>query len=148
MMWSRDRVAGGVLLLVSIVVVIASWQLPETAAADVMGPKMYPMTLACVLAGFSIALMLARPRAGGAKVTRELLAHSFLPIVGLLALYVALIPWLGFVVSTLGLLLTCFRLKGERRWGLNVTVALGSTLTIYLLFAFLLNVPLKLLPSF
>ena len=148
MMWNRDRVAGGVLLLVSIVVVIASWQLPETAAADVMGPKMYPMILACILAGFSIALMLARPRAGRAKVTRELLVRSFLPIVGLLALYVALIPWLGFVVSTLGLLLTCFRLKGERRWGLNVTVALGSTLTIYLLFAFLLNVPLKLLPSF
>ena len=113
-----------------------------------MGPKMYPIVLACILACFSIALMLARPRADGAKVTKDVLVRSFLPIIGLLALYALLIPWLGFVVSTLGQLLICFRLKGERSWALNTTVALGSTLTIYLLFAFLLNVPLKLLPSF
>lgn len=147
-MWSRDRVAGGVLLLGAVAVAVASWRLPETAAADAMGPKMYPMGLAVILAGFSVALMLARPRGGGKQVSREMLLTGFLPIAGLLVLYVALMPFLGFVLCTIGLLLTCFRLKGERRWGVNVAVALGATLMIYLLFAHLLNVPLKLLPAF
>jgi putative tricarboxylic transport membrane protein len=147
-MWNRDRVAGAVLLLVSVVVVRGAWQLPETAAADVMGPKMYPMVLAVILAGFSVALMVGRPKGKRAKVTKDTVLRGLLPIAGLLLLYVVLMPLLGFVLATVGLLVTCFRLKGERRWRLNAVVAVGSTLTIYLLFAGLLNVPLKLLPAF
>ncbi len=147
-MWTRDRVAGAVLLLVSAIVLVGSWRLPETAAADVMGPKMYPMVLAVILAGFSIALMLSRTKTKEAKVTKDVLLRGLLPIVGLLLLYLLLLPALGFVLATVGLLLTCFRLKGERRWALNAVVAVGSTVTIYLLFAGLLNVPLKLLPAF
>lgn len=146
-MRSKDRVVGGLLLGVSLLVMISAWRLPETAAAEVMGPKAYPLALALILAGFSLALLRSRDGGKGAKLDRAMLLRGFLPIVASLAAYVVLLPRLGFVLTTTALLLICFRLKDERNWRLNLSVAAGSTLVIYLLFAQLLNVPLKLLPS-
>jgi putative tricarboxylic transport membrane protein len=145
---ARDRIVGAALLLVSAVVVAASWRLPETAAADAMGPKAYPMALALVLALLSLALVRGGGKGAGSTLTRDMVVKGFLPILAMLALYVLLVPVLGFVICTVALLLACFRLKGERNWKVNVAVALGSSLAIWALFAWLLNVQLKLLPSF
>ncbi|MBI5068197.1 MAG: tripartite tricarboxylate transporter TctB family protein [Deltaproteobacteria bacterium] len=143
----RDRIVGAALLLVSALVVAASWRLPETAAADAMGPKAYPMALALVLALLSLALMRGGGKGAGATLTRDMVVFGFLPILAMLALYVLLVPVLGFVICTVALLLACFRLKGERNWKVNVAVAVGSSLAIWALFAWLLNVQLRLLPS-
>lgn len=144
----RDRIVGAVLLLVAAAVVVAAWRLPDTAAADAMGPKAYPMALALVLALLALALMRGGGKGAGATLTRDMVLFGFLPIVAMLAVYVLLVPVLGFVICTVALLLACFRLKGERNAKVNVAVALGSSLAIWALFAWLLNVQLKLLPSF
>lgn len=143
----RDRVVGAVLLVFSALVVLASWQLPGTAAADAVGPKAYPATLAVVLAILSVVLMLGDGREGGSELSKEAVVFGFLPIAGMLTLYLLLVQRLGFVLCTTALLLACFRLKGERRWGLNVAVAVGASLAIWLLFGLLLHVDLKLLPA-
>jgi len=145
---TRDRIVGATLLLVSAVVAVASWRLPETAAADEVGPKAYPMALAAVLALLSLALMRGGGKGAGSTLTRDMVVFGFLPILAMLALYVLLVPVLGFVVCTVALLLACFRLKGERNWKVNAAVAVGSSLAIWALFAWLLNVQLRLLPSF
>lgn len=145
---ARDRIVGAALLLLSVAVVAAAWRLPETAAADAMGPKAYPMALALVLAVLSLVLMRGGGNSGGATLTRDMVVYGFLPILAMLALYVLLVPVLGFVICTVALLLACFRLKGERSWKVNFAVALGSSLAIWALFAWLLNVQLRLLPSF
>lgn len=145
---TRDRFVGATLLLVAAVVMVASWRLPETAAADAMGPKAYPMALAAVLAVLSLALMRGGGKGAGAALTRDMVVFGFLPILAMLTLYVLLVPVLGFVICTVALLLACFRLKGERNWKVNVAVAVGSSLAIWALFAWLLNVQLRLLPSF
>ncbi len=142
----RDRVVGAVLLGFSALVVVASWRLPGTAAADAMGPKAYPMTLAVILAALSVALLLGGGRKGGEALSRNVLVRGFLPIAGMLAAYVLLVQRLGFAICTIALLLACFRLKGERSWRLNVTVAVGATLSIWAVFGWLLNVQLRLLP--
>lgn len=142
----RDRVVGAVLVVFSAVVVVASWRLPGTAAADEMGPKAYPMTLAVILAGLAVALMVGGGKKGGEVLTKEVVLRGFLPIAAMLALYVLLVQRLGFALCTVALLLACFRLKGERNWRLNVAVAVGSTLSIWAVFGYLLNVQLKLLP--
>lgn len=143
----RDRIVGGVLLVVAAIVVVASWRLPDTAAADAMGPKMYPMTLAVVLAGLSVALMLGHAKEAGSKLTKEMVVFGFLPIAAMLAVYVLLVQQLGFAICTIALLLACFRLKGERNWAVNVAVAVGSTLAIWVVFGYLLHVQLRLLPA-
>ncbi len=143
---ARDRVVGAVLLVLSALVVVASWRLPDTAAADAVGPKAYPMALALVLALLSVVLMLGGGRKGGEQLSKDVVLRGFLPIAVLLALYVLLVQRLGFALCTIALLLACFRLKGERNWRLNVAVAVGSTLSIWVVFGYLLNVQLKLLP--
>jgi putative tricarboxylic transport membrane protein len=142
----RDRVVGAVLLVLSALVVVASWRLPGTAAADAMGPKAYPMTLAVILAGLAVALMAGGGKKGGEVLSKEAVLRGFLPIAAMLVLYVLLVQRLGFALCTIALLLACFRLKGERNWRLNVAVAVGSALSIWVVFGYLLNVQLKLLP--
>jgi putative tricarboxylic transport membrane protein len=143
----RDRVVGAVLLVFSAVVVVASWRLPGTAAADAVGPKAYPMALALLLAVLSVVLVLGTgKKKGGELLTRDQVLKGFLPIAVLLVLYVLLVQRLGFALCTIALLLACFRLKGERNWRLNVAVAVGSALSIWGVFGYLLNVQLKLLP--
>ncbi len=143
----RDRATGAVLLVLSAVVVVASWRLPDTAAADAMGPKAYPIALALLLAVLSAVLIVrAGSSKGGEALTRDQVVKGFLPIAALLALYVLLVQRLGFAISTIALLLACFRLKGERSWRLNVAVAVGAALSIWAVFGYLLNVQLKLLP--
>jgi putative tricarboxylic transport membrane protein len=142
----RDRVVGAVLLVFSAIVVVASWRLPGTAAADAVGPKAYPMALALLLAVLSLVLVLGQGKKGGETLTRDQVVKGFLPIGVLLVLYVLLVQRLGFAICTIGLLLACFRLKGERSWRLNVAVAVGAALSIWGVFGYLLNVQLKLLP--
>lgn len=143
----RDRIVGAVLLVVAAIVVASSLRLPDTAAADTLGPKMYPMTLALVLAGLSIALILGDAKAAGSKLTKEMVVFGFLPIAAMLAVYVLLVQQVGFLICTVALLLACFRLKGERHWKMNVAVAVGSTLAIWVVFGYLLHVQLRLLPG-
>lgn len=143
----RDRLVGAVLLLVSAVVVVAAWRLPDTAAADAMGTKAYPMTLGVVLAGLSTVLMLGHGKEAGSKLTKDMVVFGFVPIAIMLAIYVLLVQRLGFAICTVALLLACFRLKGERKWVVNVAVAVGSTLAVWVVFGYLLHVQLVLLPA-
>lgn len=147
-MRSRDSLVGGILLVVSMVVAVSAWNLPEVGGAENMGPKAYPLVLSLILAGLSVVLMTAKQKGDGGKMTKEVLLRGFLPTVALLLLYLAVMSTVGFVICTIALLLALFWLQGERKWWLNMAAAVGSTLAIYLLFGKLLNVPLRLLPSF
>lgn len=143
----RDRTVGAVLLVFSALVVVASWRLPGTAAADAMGPKAYPTALAAILAILSVMLMVGGGKEAGATLSKEAVVFGFVPISAMLAVYLLVVQRLGFVISTTALLLACFRLKGERNWKVNAAVAVGSALAIWGLFGGLLNVDLKLLPA-
>jgi putative tricarboxylic transport membrane protein len=143
----RDRIVGAVLILLSAIVAVAAWRLPDNAAADAIGTKAYPITLAVVLAGLSIVLMLGKDKDVGSTLTREMIVFGFVPIAVMLAIYVLLVQQVGFALCTVALLLACFRLKGERSWAVNVAVAVGSTLAIWVVFGFLLNVQLRVLPA-
>ncbi len=142
----RDRIVGAVLIVLAATVLVAAWRLPDTAAADTMGPKAYPATLAIILAGLSLLLMRAGGKGSGSTLDKEMVLTGFLPIAVMLALYVLLVQTAGFAICTVTLLLACFRLKGERNWKINVLIAVGSTLAIWVMFGYLLNVQLRLLP--
>jgi putative tricarboxylic transport membrane protein len=136
-----------VLLVLAAIVVVAAWRLPNTAAADALGTKAYPVTLAVILAGLSVVLMLGKDKEVGSTLTREMVVFGFVPIAVMLAIYVLLVQQLGFALCTVALLLACFRLKGERNWTVNVAVAVGSTLAIWVVFGYLLHVQLRMLPA-
>ena len=142
---NKDRIVAGVLLLLALAFAIGALMLPETAAADAKGPKLYPFGLAILLAVLSTILMISG-KEGGTKLNRKIFLQGFFPIIGICILYVVLLSKLGFLLCTVGLMLAFFWMRGERKWWLNLTIATGFTVVIYMVFGKLLHVPLKLMP--
>lgn len=145
---TRDRIIGIILLVMAIAFAIGAWNLPDVGGEEGAGAKYYPLGIACVLALLSLILMIVNTKTGGVKISEKALKKGFPQVIGICLVYVVLLPLLGFILSTVVLMLTCFWLKQERKWWLNLIVAVGLTVAIYLLFATLLNVPLQLMPSF
>jgi len=143
-----EKVTVAILLAVAIFVFFDVRRLPETATADLIGPKLYPEILAVLLAIFSGVLLtgVVSPHQGDSSITVPGMIRRFLPLVLFSALYVIVLPFAGFIFATTALLLASFRLLGERRLWLNLSIGGGCTLIIYLLFAQALGIPLKALP--
>ncbi len=95
------------LLVVAGFVFIGAWRLPDTATADLVGPKMYPGALAILLAFLSGLLLMgaAPPHGGNAGITLPGIVRRFLPLVLFSALYVLALPWIGFMIATAALLM-------------------------------------------
>jgi len=138
-----------ILLIVAGLVFISAWRLPDTATADLVGPKIYPGALAILLALLSGLLLMgaAPPHGGNSGIKLPGIVRRFLPLVLFSALYVFAMPLLGFMIATTALLVACFYLLGERRHWLNFLIAVGCTLATYLLFATLLGIQLSAFPE-
>jgi putative tricarboxylic transport membrane protein len=138
-----------ILLVVAALVFISAWRLPVTATADLVGPKMYPVALAVLLAILSGLLLMgaAPPHRDNEGIKLAGIVRRFVPLVLFSTLYVLALPLLGFMIATAALLMACFYLLGERRHWLNFLIAAGCTLATYLLFATLLGIQLTAFPG-
>lgn len=137
------------LLVVAVIVFISVWRLPDMVIADLVGPKLYPEALALLLAVLSGLLLsgVAPSHGKDSSITLPGMVRCFLPLTLFSALYVILLPRLGFLITTTALLLACFSLFGERRLWLNLLIAAGFTLATYLLFAKALGIQLTAFPG-
>jgi putative tricarboxylic transport membrane protein len=144
-----ERLVPVVLLIVAGSVLIGVWRLPNTATADLVGPKLYPGALAVLLAILSGLLLtgVAPQHKGDSSITLPGMLRRFLPLVVFSAVYVIVLPPLGFLISTTTMLLSCFYLLGERRLWLNLLIAAGFALASYLLFAKGLGIQLTAFPG-
>ncbi|MHB8909672.1 MAG: tripartite tricarboxylate transporter TctB family protein [Syntrophales bacterium] len=138
-----------ILLVIAVLACISVSRLPVTATADLVGPKMYPAGLAVLLAILSGLLLVgaAPPHGGNAGIQWAGIVRRFIPLVVFSALYVILLPRLGFMLATTALLMACFYLLGERKHWLNFLIAAGCTVGTYLLFATLLGIQLSAFPG-
>lgn len=138
-----------ILLAVAGAVFISNWEIPETVTADLVGPKAYPLALAILLAFLSVLLMVGvgSSEGGDPSITLRGTLRRFLPVVIFSAVYVILLPYLGFLLATTALLMACFYLLGEPRHWLNFLIAAGCTFATYLLFAKGLGVALVAFPG-
>jgi putative tricarboxylic transport membrane protein len=137
-----DRVLGLVMLAFAAGYYAMAAAIPESQLADAVGPQGLPKVYAVVLAALSLILIVGSRR-GAARES----AGSGIPIgrvAGMLAiggLYVALVPWLGYVVSLAALIAgTTYYQGGElnRRVAL---VACSGALFFWILFVWVLRIP-------
>lgn len=143
---NRDLVFGGACLALAAGYYVMAAAIPESALADAVGPQGLPKTYAVVLAALSLVLIVRSSGHQGSGVgdqkrsrSRSRLPDSRPPqspipdprsplfrIAGMLligALYLALVPWLGYVLSLAGLIAATTYYQGG---GMNVRVALMS----------------------
>jgi hypothetical protein len=149
-MLGRDGIAGLVCLGLSIFMLVMTRDLPHSALVPI-GPDFYPRIVLGVAALLSAILVVAdfvmrrsgetaAPVAPAAERNYRLVALTFV----LFALYVALLPWVGYRIATFLFVVAqqgaLERPATPRRWGVVLITAAATTLGTYVVFEHYLQV--------
>ena len=139
----RDGIAGLILLAISLVLLVKSFQLPSLPIVPV-GPGFYPAIVLSFMAAASALLVLqdlmkrrpaAAAGAGDAPPRNYRLVVIAFAIVGA---YVVLLPLVGFRVATVlfvgALQAALDRPRTVRQWVVLATIALGTAVVSYFVF--------------
>jgi hypothetical protein len=139
----RDGIAGLVLLAISLVLLVQSFQLPSLPIVPV-GPGFYPAIVLSFMAAASALLVVqdvlqqrvrAPAEASAAPPRNYRLVVIAFAIVGA---YVALLPLLGFRVATVlfvgALQAALDRPRTARQWVVLAAIALGTAAVSYFIF--------------
>ena len=144
-MKKADKILGLVMLVFAGLVIEESMRLPQEGGNFEPGIRFLPFWLGVLMAILSLLLTVAawrKPAEGAAKSlwpNRQALISIVLLVAGL-AVYIALLETLGFLVDTL--LFNTFLLAAvmRARWTMTLSVAVGSSLALYVIFQVLLKV--------
>lgn len=138
-----DLVFGGACLALAVVYYVLAAAIPESQLADAVGPQGLPKIYAIGLGALSLILM-ARAMRRSATVDRGSFRFTGLLLIG--AIYIAVIPYAGYVLSLTGLIAATaiyqergFRLKPEAMWR-PVGVAVAGAIVFWLLFVQILGI--------
>jgi hypothetical protein len=145
---SRDTVLGVVGLVLAGLYDRMARQLPESLLADAVGPQGLPRIYALVLGVLSLALIgrsLAAARSRGpAEAVRDGGPRAVWRAGGLLALgalYILIVPWLGYVLAIAILIAATTWYQGRTMSPRVVLVSAGGAVLFWLLFVVILGVP-------
>jgi len=148
MMLSRDGVSGLICLAVSIFLLVLTLRLPPAAIVTI-GPAFYPAMVLSITALLSVILIVIDVRtmqalrtaghapsrvSAGPAPNYRLVLFTFIEF----GLYIALLPALGFRISTflfvLALQITLEWPPNAKRWLLTLAVAAGTAAVCHLVF--------------
>jgi hypothetical protein len=136
---SRDGLAGLVLLAISLALFVHSLSLPYLPLVPV-GPGFYPRIVLGFLALASAALVAQNLLKGRARAPAAARRNYGLVLLlfGIVGVYVALLPLLGFRIATALFVAAAQaaldRPRGPRQWALLAAVALGTAAVTHLVF--------------
>ena len=157
----RELILGCGTLAIALVYYLFAVRIPASDIADVIGPQGLPKTYAVVLAGLSI-ILIARSLAARraivetdpltATVQTEVRRTITWRVVGMLmsgVVYIAIVPWLGYMVSLAGLIAATIYFQGGSLNRRSAAVAVGGAVLFWLLFVRILHVahPAGIWPS-
>jgi putative tricarboxylic transport membrane protein len=138
----RDGIAGLVLLAISLVLLVKSFQLPSLPIVPV-GPGFYPSIVLSFMAAASALLVLQdlmkrAPVVAGADDAPRRNYRVVVIAFAIVGLYVLLLPLLGFRVATMlfvgSLQAALGRPRTPRQWTVLAAIALGTTMVSYFVF--------------
>jgi putative tricarboxylic transport membrane protein len=139
----RDGIAGLVLLAISLVLLVKSFQLPSLPIVPV-GPGFYPAIVLSFMAAASALLVLQdlmRHRAPAGAGGRDAPPRNYRLVViafAIVGAYVLLLPLLGYRVATVlfvgALQAALGRPRTARQWVVLAAIALGTAAVSYFIF--------------
>jgi putative tricarboxylic transport membrane protein len=139
-----DRVTGYILLVIGLV---GAWSSVHLKMGSFRHPGVgfLPFGLCIILIFFSLALIISRWKKGTSVPfwSRRTWLRPLLGVV-LLGLYALVIETLGFPLTTLAFLLVWMGVVERIRWLKMVSVSLGVTIVLYLIFGVFLEVPVPM----
>ena len=139
---SRDAVLGGTTLAFSAAYYWLAASLPASRLADAIGPQGLPKVYAVCLAALSLALIggaVARPtRSAPLSLPPAALRAGGMLLMGVA--YVALVPWLGYLVAISALIFATVYYQGGSVGVRAAIVAAGGGVFFWLLFVVLMGI--------
>jgi putative tricarboxylic transport membrane protein len=139
----RDGIAGLVLLAISLVLLVKSFQLPSLPIVPV-GPGFYPAIVLSLMAVASALLVLQdllkrrAPAVAGADDAPRRNYRLVVIAFAIVGAYVVLLPLLGFRVATVlfvgALQVALGRPETARQWVVLAAIALGTAMVSYFIF--------------
>ena len=136
-----DRIAGGLLLLLSVGYGLKATRLQADFLADPLGPRAFPLLLAVSLGVFSLYLIV-RPDPDPAWPPAHVLGGQLGMLLSFVVYSYALAP-LGFLLATTLEMAWLSRLFGAG-WRTGLLGGLGLAAALYVIFVFGLGIPLPL----
>jgi hypothetical protein len=163
---NRDLVFGGATLALAVGYYLLAAQIPESQLSDAVGPQGLPRIYAYLLGGLSLVLIVNSFRDSGLG-TRDSSADSPVPspgprapspqfrvlrpagVVAIGAIYIVVVPWLGYIVSLAALMAATTYYQGGGANRRVVIVAVSGALLFWLLFVAILGIqhPAGIWPS-
>jgi hypothetical protein len=150
-MLSRDSISGLVCLAISLAMLAMTLGLPPATMVPI-GPALYPRVVLSLTAILSVILIVMDVRAGRTAVgatapVQTVPAPNYRLVLAtfiLFGLYIALMPKLGFRISTflfvLALQVTLEWPKTQKRWLVAFAVAIGTAAACHFVFEYYLQV--------
>ena len=137
---NRDLVFGAACLAVAAGYYLMASAIPESALSDSVGAQGLPKTYAVVLGALSLVLIARSARQqSSVKAPASLARVAGMLLIGIL--YLAVVPWLGYILSLAGLIAATTYYQGG---GLNTrvaVVAVSAAVFFWVLFVAVLSIP-------
>lgn len=147
-----------VIVLMAVIACTAAYVLltaaiPTLSVSDPLGPKAFPYVIAMGMAASALLLLVEILRQKGSSSDDAPAEGKEAPLTAagkgklllaalMFGLYIVLLERLGFLVATALFLFSCSSLLNRSRLAVNLCVAVGVPLGLYLLLATFLGVPL------
>jgi putative tricarboxylic transport membrane protein len=137
---NRDLVFGAACLAVAAGYYLMASAIPESALSDTVGPQGLPQTYAIVLGALSLVLIARSARQSPAESRpRSLVRVGGMLLIGVL--YLAVVPWLGYVLSLTGLIAATTYYQGGGLSPRVALVSLSGAVFFWVLFVAVLGIP-------
>ena len=145
-----DVVLGCAALALAVAYYFAAAAIPDTLLSDTIGPRGLPKIYAVVLAGLALVLIAGgrgqwegrtKKREGDASGANPLGLARPLGMLMIGALYVVVVPWLGYVPTIAVLIAGTTYYQGGVMSGRVAITAVAGALFLWLLFVALLDIP-------
>jgi len=137
-MESRDRISSLILLVFSILVCVGSYRLPVGIGSwHDPGPGFFPFWAGGIMGVLSFAAYMRALRTKGADIGPWYSRERWKKVAWILAIitgYALVLETIGFVLSTILLLFTLFKLVENQRWVFSVGGSLAVAVLSFVIF--------------
>jgi putative tricarboxylic transport membrane protein len=144
---NRDLVFGGATLALAVGYYLLAAQIPESQLSDAVGPQGLPRIYAYLLGGLSLILIVnsvrdTSPASRAERPTPSVQSRVLRPagVVAIGAIYIVVVPWLGYIVSLTALIAATTYYQGGGANRRVVFVAVAGALLFWLLFVAMLGI--------
>ncbi|TKC18017.1 tripartite tricarboxylate transporter TctB family protein [Robertmurraya kyonggiensis] len=140
----KNKLTGVLGSLFGIFYIILSFSIkePHGMTMDLLGSKTFPIVAGVIILLSSLLIFFHNKVEDGEEEFGRYEIKMILPFVLIIIIYIALLPLLGTIISTIFFMSLVMNRMNKGVWWKNIVISTSITIVFWLLFVILLKVPL------